>query len=102
MVETILKDRLKSLDSYKEKLMEDMKKLSYSDERENVLDYLSHINEALGFLVLYRNELISFLDKGDYSYARYEETMMELDKKFQIILDTLQTKESAVKKDTSL
>ena len=100
MVEIILKDRLKGLDAYKNKLMEDMRKFSYSDENEDVLDYLSHLNEALGFLVLYRNELISFMDKGDYSYVRYDEAMKDLDTQFQTILNTLQTKECNLKTDT--
>lgn len=100
MVETILKDRLRSLESYKNKLMEDMRKFSYSDENEEVLDYLSHLNEGLGFLVLYRNELVSFMDKGDCSYVRYDEAMKGLDTHFQNILHILQAKECNLKTDT--
>lgn len=66
--------------------------MSHTGENDEVLDYQSHLNEAIGFIAMYRGKLISFLEHGDYGYARYDEEMYEFDAQLHSILNVLLAK----------
>lgn len=71
--------------------MADIQRLSQEEANDDIVDYMSHLSEVLGFLAIYRDNLTSFLEKGDYRYSQYEEEMNHLDDAFKTILDTLQS-----------